>query len=54
MTIGWNDNSPIYRQLKDRVIGMMSVQKLEPAAYDDDHVRILSAIAAQASGQMPE
>jgi len=23
MTIGWNDNSPIYRQLKDRVIGMM-------------------------------
>lgn len=23
MTIGWNDNAPIYRQLKDRVIGMM-------------------------------
>ena len=23
MTIGWNDNSPIYRQLKDKVIGMM-------------------------------
>ena len=23
MTIGWNDNSPIYRQLKDRMIGMM-------------------------------
>ncbi len=23
MTIGWNDNTPIYRQLKDRVIGMM-------------------------------
>ena len=23
MTMGWNDNAPIYRQLKDRVIGMM-------------------------------
>jgi len=23
MTIGWNDKTPIYRQLKDRVIGMM-------------------------------
>ena len=23
MNIGWNDNAPIYRQLKDRVIGMM-------------------------------
>jgi GntR family transcriptional regulator len=23
MTIGWNDNTPIYRQLKDRVVGMM-------------------------------
>ncbi|PRC92003.1 GntR family transcriptional regulator [Solimicrobium silvestre] len=23
MTIGWNDNAPIYRQLKERVIGMM-------------------------------
>ena len=23
MTAGWNDNTPIYRQLKDRVIGMM-------------------------------
>ena len=23
MTIGWNDNTPIYRQLKERVIGMM-------------------------------
>jgi len=23
MTIGWNDNAPIYRQLKDKVIGMM-------------------------------
>jgi GntR family transcriptional regulator len=23
MTSGWNDNTPIYRQLKERVIGMM-------------------------------
>lgn len=23
MTVGWNDNTPIYLQLKDRVIGMM-------------------------------
>jgi GntR family transcriptional regulator len=23
MTVGWNDNSPIYRQLKERVVGMM-------------------------------
>ena len=23
MNIGWNDNAPIYRQLKERVIGMM-------------------------------
>ena len=23
MTIAWNDNTPIYRQLKDKVIGMM-------------------------------
>ena len=23
MTIGWSDNTPIYRQLKDKVIGMM-------------------------------
>ena len=23
MTIGWNDQTPIYRQLKDRVVGMM-------------------------------
>lgn len=23
MTIGWNDNTPIYRQLKEKVIGMM-------------------------------
>jgi GntR family transcriptional regulator len=23
MTVGWNDNTPIYRQLKERVVGMM-------------------------------
>jgi GntR family transcriptional regulator len=23
MTIGWNDNTPIYRQLKERVVSMM-------------------------------
>src|SRR5690606_40874171 len=23
MTAGWNDNAPIYRQLKERVVGMM-------------------------------
>jgi GntR family transcriptional regulator len=23
MTVGWNDNIPIYRQLKERVVGMM-------------------------------
>jgi GntR family transcriptional regulator len=23
MTAGWNDNTPIYRQLKERVVGMM-------------------------------
>lgn len=23
MTVGWNDNTPIYRQLKARVVGMM-------------------------------
>ncbi len=23
MSVGWNDNTPIYRQLKERVVGMM-------------------------------
>jgi GntR family transcriptional regulator len=23
MTVGWSDNTPIYRQLKERVVGMM-------------------------------
>jgi GntR family transcriptional regulator len=30
MTIGWNDNAPIYRQLKERVIGMLLDGLLKP------------------------
>ncbi|MDC8758327.1 GntR family transcriptional regulator [Janthinobacterium fluminis] len=30
MSIGWNDNAPIYRQLKERVIGMMLDGLLKP------------------------
>jgi GntR family transcriptional regulator len=30
MTIGWNDNAPIFRQLKERVIGMMLDGALKP------------------------
>jgi GntR family transcriptional regulator len=30
MTVGWNDNSPIYRQLKARVLGMMLDGVLKP------------------------
>ena len=30
MTTGWNDNTPIYRQLKDRVVGMMLDGVLKP------------------------
>ena len=30
MTIAWNDNAPIYRQLKDRVVGMMLDGLLKP------------------------
>lgn len=29
-TIGWNDNAPIYRQLKEKVIGMMLDGLLKP------------------------
>lgn len=29
-TIGWNDNAPIYRQLKDKVVGMMLDGVLKP------------------------
>jgi GntR family transcriptional regulator len=30
MTIAWNDNAPIYRQLKERVVGMMLDGVLKP------------------------
>jgi GntR family transcriptional regulator len=30
MTVGWNDNTPIYRQLKERVVGMMLDGILRP------------------------
>ena len=30
MTVGWNDNTPIYRQLKERVVGMMLDGVLKP------------------------
>lgn len=30
MTITWNDNAPIYRQLKERVVGMMLDGVLKP------------------------
>ena len=30
MAIGWNDNTPIYRQLKDKVVGMMLDGLLQP------------------------
>ena len=30
MTIGWNDNAPIYRQLKDKVLGMILDGALKP------------------------
>ena len=30
MAIAWNDNAPIYRQLKDRVVGMMLDGILKP------------------------
>ena len=33
----------------DRVIGILSVQKLDPYAYDENHLRLLSAIAGQAA-----
>ena len=43
MTIGWNDNTPIYRQLKDRVIGMM----LDGALKAGDALPSVRQIAAQ-------
>ncbi|HEY5798742.1 MAG TPA: GntR family transcriptional regulator [Burkholderiaceae bacterium] len=30
MAIAWNDNAPIYRQLKERVVGMMLDGVLQP------------------------
>ncbi len=43
MTIGWNDNTPIYRQLKDRVIGMM----LDGALKSGDALPSVRQIAAE-------
>jgi GntR family transcriptional regulator len=43
MTIGWNDNSPIYRQLKDKVIGMM----LDGALKAGDPLPSVRQIAAE-------
>jgi GntR family transcriptional regulator len=43
MTSGWNDNAPIYRQLKDRVIGMM----LDGALKAGDALPSVRQIAAE-------
>ena len=43
MTTGWNDNTPIYRQLKDRVIGMM----LDGALKAGDALPSVRQVAAQ-------
>lgn len=43
MAIGWNDNAPIYRQLKDRVIGMM----LDGALKAGDPLPSVRQIAAE-------
>jgi GntR family transcriptional regulator len=43
MTIGWNDNTPIYRQLKERVISMM----LDGALKAGDALPSVRQIAAQ-------
>ena len=43
MTIGWNDNTPIYRQLKERVIGMI----LDGALKSGDPLPSVRQIAAQ-------
>ena len=42
MTIGWNDNTPIYRQLKERVIGMI----LDGALKSGDPLPSVRQIAA--------
>ena len=43
MNVGWNDNAPIYRQLKDRVIGMM----LDGALKAGDALPSVRQVAAQ-------
>ena len=43
MTIAWHDNSPIYRQLKDKVIGMM----LDGALKAGDPLPSVRQIAAE-------
>jgi GntR family transcriptional regulator len=43
MTIGWNDNAPIYRQLKEKVIGMM----LDGALKAGDALPSVRQVAAE-------
>jgi GntR family transcriptional regulator len=43
MTIGWNDNAPIYRQLKEKVIGMM----LDGALKAGDPLPSVRQVAAE-------
>ncbi|QJE02844.1 GntR family transcriptional regulator [Massilia forsythiae] len=43
MSSGWNDNTPIYRQLKDKVIGMM----LDGALKAGDALPSVRQIAAE-------
>ena len=43
MTTGWNDKTPIYRQLKDRVIGMM----LDGALKAGDALPSVRQVAAE-------
>ncbi len=43
MTAGWNDNTPIYRQLKDKVIGMM----LDGALKAGDALPSVRQVAAE-------
>ena len=43
MSAGWNDNTPIYRQLKDKVVGMM----LDGALKAGDALPSVRQIAAE-------
>ena len=43
MTIGWNDNAPIYRQLKEKVVGMI----LDGALKTGDALPSVRQIAAE-------